>query len=682
MTKSEEERLSKQILYHKKRYYDGEPEISDAEYDLLEEKLRSLNPDHPVLYIVGTPEGGKIIHDPPMLSSDKATSLDEVVKWANKIGDNTLFAGFKVDGLSLSIVYENGKLIQAATRGNGISGDDVTYAVMSVKEIPKSIPFKGRINIRGELYMTISEFEKVNSSLDKDQKFSSPRNLAAGTIKQKDVTQIHNRSLSFKAFDLIGLEDTKSIKELVEILTFWGFDTADNVFIEQNNSNELESVFLQVEENRSKLDFEIDGVIFKYNEAADRKLAGSTEHHPKWQIAWKFKNVGSITTISDIIWQVGRTGNLTPVAIVEPVELKGATISRATMHNADFIENLNIAIGDEVVIERAGDVIPKIISVNEKGENNYLFPQKCPSCKNSLLREGVNLICISEPCREKDIQSIIHWIRVVDIENLGPKTVEKLYDLGVVQHYSNLYSDTITTDLLVRNFGKNGKKMMMSINESREVSFSDFLAGLGIPMLGKKQGKELSKHYSSLEQLQQTTIEELLNIEGISSITANYILSGINDPLRAQKLLENNVQIIYGKKEKKIKQASNQSPTTSLADFWDDVETPTSQKSSLGDFWENTSSNSIGKTLEIDSNSNIGNGMKIYITGSVKGFSKKKLQQFIEDIGFIWSTSITKNLDILVYGNNAGETKLDKAKEIGINVYSWMEFLEKYEINI
>lgn len=661
MTNKEEEDLADRIMYHKRKYYDGEPEISDSEYDKLEEKLRMINSNHPVLQIVGTPKGGKVNHSPPMLSSDKATTLDEVVKWSAKINDRSLSAGYKVDGLSLSIIYQNGRLIQAATRGNGISGDDVTLSVLRINEIPKTIPVLDRINVRGEIYMKISEFIKVNFKLPKEQKFSSPRNLAVGTLRQKDTIGFQNRNLSFKAFDVIGIKDDPTIQNMVELLQAWGFDTADFQFIHNNTSNEIDSIFNKIEAERSLLDFEIDGVIFKYNEFQDRIQAGSTEHHPKWQIAWKFKSEKSETIINKIIWQVGRTGALTPVAIVEPVELKGALIRRATLHNAEFVETLNIAVKDRVNIQRAGDVIPKITSVVEKTGDDFEFPTHCPSCNNVVYREGVNLMCNSEVCREKDIQTIIHWLRVADIDHLGDRTVEKLYDLGFVQHYADLYTEEISEELLIRHFGKNGSKMKSSIEHSRNLPFNKFLAGLGIPSLGKKLGKELAKHYQSLEKLQETSVEELTSLEGISDLTASYILSGIHDKNNINKLLDNHVNIIYG--EKKVPKQKAKNSTPSLADFWGDDEALQIQSKSDTD-------DSIVK--------NVGKGRKVYITGSVEGHTKKSLEELAENLGFEWSTSISRNLDLLVYGKNAGNAKLDKARGLKVQIYSWDEFVSKY----
>ncbi|MCH8908489.1 MAG: hypothetical protein IH840_15490, partial [Candidatus Heimdallarchaeota archaeon] len=283
-----EQELEDLVIHHKKKYYDGEPEIPDEEYDRLEDLLRGMNANNAALFIVGTPVGGKVEHDPPMLSSAKASSLDEVVKWAAKIDSRSLYAGYKVDGFSLSIVYNNGVMIQASTRGNGQFGDDVSHAVLKVKDIPKTIPDQSKIDIRGELYMAISEFNRINDELLLEDQFSSPRNLAVGTMKQKDLASIANRKLHFKAFDMIGFDHDKSIHEISTTLHLWGFDPADVIHIEENSPDNIDEVFREIEQKRSELDFEIDGVIFKYNEFKDRQNAGSTEHHPKWQIAWKF----------------------------------------------------------------------------------------------------------------------------------------------------------------------------------------------------------------------------------------------------------------------------------------------------------------------------------------------------------------------------------------------------------
>ncbi|MFX1507459.1 MAG: NAD-dependent DNA ligase LigA, partial [Promethearchaeota archaeon] len=493
---SDIKKLANQILYHKKKYYDGEPEISDEAYDALEERLRQIDPNNPVLHIVGSPEGGKITHNSPMLSCQKATTIDEVLKWSKGLD---LYIGYKIDGFSLSLIYENGRLVQAATRGNGIMGDDATIPIMKIASIPKVIKVNEKINIRGELFMRISEFNRIIKA--EGVEYSSPRNLAVGTLKQKDLTLLEKRTLDFQAFELLEYEENASLEEYNELLHSWGFNTADFKLLNTPTRNDIESLFQQVQKRRDSLDFEIDGLIFKYNDAVQRESAGRTEHHPKWMIALKFASQGDISIVRDITWQVGRTGVLTPVAELDPVEVMGAVIKRATLHNAEFLETLDVAKDDTVMVIRSGDVIPKITEVVDKGVNEASFPSICPSCGSTLIRDGVNLVCTGSPCRDRDIQAIRHWIRVTDIEGLGPKNVAKLYDLGLIRHFPDLYDEKLTEGVLVKHLGKNGSKIFRSIKEKRHLPFHIFLSGLGIESLGRGMAKTLVNHFKTLKEL-------------------------------------------------------------------------------------------------------------------------------------------------------------------------------------
>jgi DNA ligase (NAD+) len=347
--------LANKILYHKRKYYDGEPEISDEAYDKLEDKLRQLDPNHPVLFIVGSPEGGKVTHTIPMLSCQKAVDIDDVLKWSK---GEELSVDYKIDGLSLSIEYSEGKLIQAATRGNGTTGDDTTVVAMKIDSIPKTIPIQERVFVRGEIFILLSEFERINS--EEQENYSSPRNLAVGTIKQKDLSLLDRRKIEFFAFELIGFGDDEDFKKKMQVMAAWGFQTTSVGFIEKPTKESISEIFEKVQQERESLDFEIDGLVLKYDKAQARNSAGLTSHHPKWMIALKFESKGKITSINDITWQVGRTGVVTPVAELEPVEVAGAVIRRATLHNREFIETLNVASGDHVMVVRSGDVIPKI----------------------------------------------------------------------------------------------------------------------------------------------------------------------------------------------------------------------------------------------------------------------------------------------------------------------------------
>ncbi|MHA1168532.1 MAG: NAD-dependent DNA ligase LigA [Candidatus Hodarchaeales archaeon] len=627
------EDLVNEILYHKKKYYSGEPEISDEEYDKLENRLRDLDPENPVLFMIGTPEGGEVIHEPVMLSCQKVKTVDEVVKWAGK---KPLFVGYKVDGLSLKVVYDEGRLVQAATRGNGSKGEDVTVNIMKIAALPKIIPLKRKIEVRGELFMKISEFNRINSGLS-ESKYTSPRNLAVGTLKQKDIKQLEKRTLDFMAWDLIDRERKASIEEITSELRDWGFDISDFLLVEEPDRDRIATAFKEVQDTREKLDFEIDGVVFKYNNYEDRIKAGSTEHHPKWQIALKFPGKGETTEVKSITWQVGRTGVLTPVAELEPVKVAGAVIKRATLHNADFLESLGINAGDTVMVERSGDVIPKITGIIEKTGEKTRIVDECPSCGSPVVREGVNLVCCSKYCRERDIQRIIHWIKITDIEGLGPKSVEKLYNEGLLRHYSDLYS--LKKEQLVNLLGRNGAKIHNNIEKTRILPFHLFLAAMGIEKLGKKMGKVLAGYFSTFEHLKEATIDQLTAIENISDLTASYIQNGVNQEENYNELFQNGLRIKYARKK------------------------------------DTTASKGLEPGKEVQT-------LKVYVTGKIQDLTKKEIQQLVEDDPhYEWSKSVSKNLAYLVVGEKPGKKKLEKAADKGITVISWDEFSKKLQIN-
>ncbi|MHA2244489.1 MAG: NAD-dependent DNA ligase LigA [Candidatus Hodarchaeales archaeon] len=635
--------LVDQILYHKKKYYDGEPEISDEAYDSLENKLRQIDPQNPVLHIVGVPEGGKVTHNTPMLSCQKATTITEVVKWSKAFDLNV---GYKIDGFSLSLNYQDGRLVQAATRGNGIMGDDATLPVFKIASIPKTIPQASAVNVRGELFMHVSEFNRIKTAEGID--YTSPRNLAVGTVKQKDLALLDKRSLDFYAFELLGFEENASLEAHGESLRSWGFNTADFDLLSSPTSHDIENLFQRIEDDRQSMDFEIDGLIFKYNDGKQRASAGRTEHHPKWMMALKFASQGDVSVVKDITWQVGRTGVLTPVAELEPVEVMGAVIRRATMHNAEFLETLNVAEGDTVMVIRSGDVIPKITELVVKGTNDLSFPTHCPSCVSELKRDGVNLICTGSVCRERDIQIIRHWIRITEIEGLGPKNIAKLYDLGLVRHFTDLYDAKLTEGVLVNHLGKNGLKIFKSIQDKRQLYFHLFLAGLGIESLGTGMAKTLAKHFNTYEDLKGATIKKLTLLEGISDLTASYIHSGLHNPSLGDHLLKKGVEIIYQQKKK-----------------------PMTKKVKKGTLDQFISSEEV-KYVSVNHKEPV-IAKTIYVTGKIEGMTKREVKKLVEQQGYEWA-SLTKKLDLLVYGEDPGLAKLKKAREYGISIKTWQEF--------
>jgi len=640
--------LANKILYHKRKYYDGEPEISDEAYDKLEESLHKLDPENPVLFIIGSPESGKVNHDLPMLSCQKAVDVDDVLKWSQ---GEEIFVDYKIDGLSLSIEYSGGRLIQAATRGNGTTGDDTTIVAMKINSIPKTIPIMDRIFVRGEIFMLLSEFNRINSL--EQENYSSPRNLAVGTIKQKDLSLFDLRKIEFYAFELSGFADNKSFREKTEILASWGFQTAKVGFIGKPTREDISKIFERVEEERERLNFEIDGLVLKYDNALARNSAGSTSHHPKWMIALKFESKGKITIVNDITWQVGRTGVVTPVAELEPIDVAGAIIRRATLHNREFIETLNVASGDRVMVIRSGDVIPKITHIIEKGENKLTLPTECPSCKSPLKKDGVNLICTSIECKERDIQKIRHWIKTLDIMGLGLRNIEKLYDSGLVKHFTHLYNSNLTENILVNLLGKNGSKISKSIQSTRNLEFHLFLAGQGIESLGPSMAKVIAKHFDTWEDLKNASLSDLNSIEGISDTTAGYILAGIKDPSLGDTLLNLGVEIDYTPRKK---------------------ETVKERKTTLFDFIDGNKS-TPGKNASTGLADDIIRG-SIYVTGKIPDMTKKQVKKFVLENGYEWD-SLKKSLNLLVIGDNAGPAKLKKARHFGVPIITWDEFLRE-----
>ncbi len=643
-------KLASKILYHKRKYYDGEPEISDEAYDSLEDRLRLLDPENPVLFIIGAPEGGKVTHDIPMLSCQKAQGIDEVLKWSQGL---ELYIEYKIDGFSLSLTYDGGHLIQAATRGNGVTGDDTTIVAMKLSSIPKSIPVKDRIFIRGEIFMPISEFQRINSL--EAGSYSSPRNLAVGTIKQKDLSLLEKRHLEFFAFDLLGYAEEDTLNERARILMNWGFHLAKIDQLADPTKENILRVFSKVETERESLDFEIDGLVLKYNDSKAINNAGATAHHPKWMIALKFESRGKSTEIKDITWQVGRTGVLTPVAELEPIEVSGAVIRRATLHNREFVEALDVAIGDQVMVIRSGDVIPKITTVENKGSNQVRLPNKCPSCGFTLHKDGVNLVCLSEVCKERDIQKIRHWIKIIDIKGLGIKNIERLYSSNNIKHFSDVYNPELTESKLISLLGKNGSKVFQNIQRSRKLPFHIFLAGLGIESLGLQMGKVLAKHYGTWDELEKTKVSELVKIEGISDLTAGYILEGIQDPTLGKALFDKGVSIDYTSDRRRVIR-----PTKSnLLDFIGESEKAESIKEPIDD--EVTESKGT-----------------VYVTGKIPDLTKKEIKALLERHNYEWA-SLTKTLDLLVVGENPGGKKLEKAKKYGIPIRAWEEFYSELE---
>ena len=380
--KEQIEELASKIAHHNSLYYKlgGATEISDAEYDALKESLSRLAPEHPLLQEVGTSIGAgseKVTHEYPLASLDKAHNLEDVTSWAEKTGENFVVQP-KLDGLAISISYEDGFLVKGATRGDGKVGEDITPQIMTLDEIPHRLSEPLTCNIRGEVFMKISTFEQFGDE------FVNPRNAAAGSLKQKDHRITRDRKLSFFAYDIRPWQGIDTEEEEMELIQRLGLPAVPT---ETAKAETLEKIYERWVKGREKLDYEIDGLVIKESSKEKQEDMGSTAHHPRWAMAWKFPAEQGSSKIISIGWQVGRTGTVTPVANLEPVPIAGATIKRSTLHNVEELERLGIGPGDEVMLERRGDVIPKVIEIIVSANRKTEIPEKCPNCESALEKD-------------------------------------------------------------------------------------------------------------------------------------------------------------------------------------------------------------------------------------------------------------------------------------------------------
>lgn len=613
--------LADRILYYKAKYYDGKSEITDSEYDKLENQLRDLDPKNPVLMIVGNGKYGTVKHEKPMLSCRKAKNISEVEKWLANYNYPVVSVSFKVDGMSLSLTYENGHLVQALTRGNGELGEDVTLNALKI-DVPKLIPSNLKHTIRGELYMKLSDFAKIKGD------HTSARNYAVGSLKQHNPLELDTRKLSFMAFEVLGLDFVSRNSEQMKILQDWGFKTAIHKVLRNEIIGDIGYIHDFMAETRDEMDFEIDGMVIRINERNLYNDAGFTSHHPKGMIALKFENQNETTELLGITWQIGRFGTITPVAELAEVEIAGAKIKRATLHNMGFLEEMGVNIGDIVELERAGDVIPKVVGISEKKNfEEYVIPQKCPSCSASTSRRDLFLYCINGMCRDMVVQNLLHWLKALEIKGAGIKNMEKLYDTKVIRKITDFYDASTLEGSFVSVLGKNGEKLFNAIRNKKEIPLHQFLYGLGIDALGRSMSKKLAKQFETFDDIKNITYNQFLEMDGIADITAEKLFNNIQ-PSDFHKFLNR-----YGY-------------TIINENFQEKGEA----------------------TMEVKG--------KIYVTGSVPDMKKKQVEEFVKSKGYDWSSSVSKKLDYLVTGDKAGQAKLTKAEKLGIKVIKWEDFLK------
>ena len=653
--------LREELNQHNYNYYVlDEPIISDYEFDVKLKQLQELENKYPEYFDESSPTqrvGGSITknfktitHDYRMYSLDNSYSKEELLDWEKRIqkvlGDVPLeyTCELKYDGASISITYENGILKRAVTRGDGFQGDDVTNNIKTIKSIPLKLKgnFPATFDVRGEIILPFAGFEKMNQELIEigELPYSNPRNTASGSLKLQDSAEVAKRPLDCLLYFLIGNNlPFKSQFEGLETARNWGFKVPKEGKLAHN----LEEVFQYIEywdTHRHNLPYETDGVVVKVNSFHYQDELGFTAKSPRWAIAYKFKSEQVSTKLNSISFQVGRTGSITPVANLEPVQLAGTIVKRASLHNADQIEKLDIRVGDTVFVEKGGEIIPKIIAVDLSKRPANSQPTKyithCPECNTELVRsEGeANHYCPNfYGCPPQIIGRIQHFIsrKAMDIEGLGGETVALLFNNGLVHNYADLYELTVEQILpLERMAQKSAENLVNGVANSKNIPFESVLFALGIRFVGETVAKKLAKHYRSIDALCQATLMDLILVDEIGERIAQSVLDFFdNEENRAiiERLKKHGIQF-------EIIEKINPNATNKLS----------------------------GKTF--------------VVSGVFEKFSRDDLKKAIEDNGGKVGSSISTKTDYVVAGDNMGPTKLDKANKLNIAIISEDDFIK------
>jgi len=643
LIKKEIDELNKTIQEHNIRYYQyAQPVISDYEYDQLVNRLKTLLAEYPEfreeaakLEQVGndlTPAAKTIPHKQRMFSLDNAYSLEEVDDFLNKIAQEegkfpVVTLEHKIDGFSINLFYDKGNLIYATTRGDGFTGEVVTENVKTISSIPQSIDFGGQIEIRGEIYYPVSVFLAINQERSErgERLFANPRNAAAGTIKLKDVKQVAERKLEafFYAKGYSSEQVANSQAALLKQLKNWGFPVEGH-YITTDNLNELHAYCDEWERRRSELPYEIDGIVIKIDDFALQEKLGYTNKSPRWAIAYKFKPEVKETVLLKVEYQVGRTGAVTPVAVLQPVYIAGSTVSRATLHNADEIKRLDLHEGDTVKLIKSGEIIPKILSVNpEKRKPNappIKFIETCPVCHSQLFKEaeGVIYYCSNSKCPAQLQRQIEHFAsrNAMDITGLGESLIARLIELGYLRCIEDIYRlDYDKIAELDRLGKKSAANLEAAINATRQVKFDRVLYALGIRFVGTKTAGMLAEHFTDIDSLMKADVDTLMTVPEIGIKIAQSVYDFFQVP-------ENLAMIDF------LKQVGLQFS----------LEKPKSQ--------------------------GLLNGKTFLITGTLPHYERKDMEELIEANGGKMLSSVSKNLQYLIVGENPG-SKLEKAKALG-----------------
>lgn len=637
--------LIEEIYIHNRNYYDlDNPTISDKEYDALCDKLEALEKETGMVLSNSPTQrvGGEALdkfekkkHEIRLYSMGKIRTFDEVEDFfadMSKFVKNPEYAiEYKFDGLTIVVEYNNGKFIGATTRGNGEIGEVVTEQVKTIKSVPLEIPFKGRLVLRGEGMMTNSSFKNYNKHATEPLK--NPRNGVAGAIRNLDPKETAKRKLDYFCYDVLFAEGEKfsTQSEIHDFIKRNGFNVGD-FFEIVKTEKEAEEIIRRIDKQKDKLDIMIDGVVIKLNQVTPRDEIGYTNKFPKWARAFKFEAQEVSTMLNDVVWQVGRTGKVSPTAILEPVELAGATISRATLNNIEDIRKKNVYIKSRVFIRRSNEVIPEVLGLAEKYEYSKEIeePQFCPCCGEKLTKKGPLVYCTNhDNCKEQIVARLTHFVsrEAFNIEGLSEKTIIQFYDELGVRHYSDLYHLTKQQLLGLDKFkDKKAGNVLSMLEKSKKIELSQFIYGLGISEVGIKTAKDLAKHFKSLDAIKTATFDEIDSLDDVGEVISSYIVDYFNDE--------------YNKNEIERLLAVGVTPEYQTA----------------------------GK-------SNILDGLTFVLTGTLPNYSRPEMTKIIEGNGGKTASAVSKNTSYVIAGEEAG-SKLDKAKTLGIKILTETEFFD------
>ncbi len=648
--------LIKQIEKHNTLYYQkAQPQISDSQYDALFDELLDLEQQYPQFILphsptqkVGNDKDNRfpeVTHQIPMLSLDKVYHFQEILSWINKNiqktqQDLSFTLEPKIDGFSVVLYYQKGKLIQAVSRGDGQVGNDLTPNILTIPDIPKTLSLPLDFSVRGEVYMAKKDFETYNNQMGNI--YANPRNFAAGTIRRIDSQEVAKVPLKIFFYDGFCKENTFfSAFETINFLKENQFSLIPNLVFFGNQKDfmpleNLSSYLKDLEDKRQNLEYEIDGLVLKINEFDARESLGYTSRHPRWALAYKFESPKHATRVLSIEVQVGRTGKITPLALLEPVFILGSTVSKATLHNQDYISSLNLGVGDEVLISKRGEIIPAVEEVVKKhSQGSFVIPPLCPSCQTPLIAKGAHQFCPSSQCPAQILEGLIYFVQILDIEGLGKETVTTLYEKKLVTTPAHFYTLTQESFVGIEGFAQKKISLVLEgIKKSIQTPFSKLLVALGLPDIGPKVIEILINHgFYSLSLLVQTACkkEETLftSIFGLGQGAAQAIIEHFNNPFVLEQL-EALKRVGFVLEEIPLK-------TTTKGPF-------------AQSFW--------------------------VITGVFEHFKpREKATQIIEELGGVVESQVTKKTTHLLAGQKAG-SKLKKAIENNANIVAEEEFLK------